>query len=277
MFERIGAKRGGLTDFIWGIIEDDWNNVVEWWNDVAFEDGQFTIQGLLDGIWNVIKNIGTWIKEHIFEPFIEGFKKAFGIASPSKVMSEMGNFIMQGLIDGIQALVAKFKAIWEGLKETVISIFEGMWEGIKSIINSILGGVEKMVNGIISGLNKAIDAINNLHFDIPDWVPLVGGKSLKFSIPTLTEVSIPRLAQGAVIPANSPFLAMLGDQKQGTNIEAPLETIKQAVAEVVGSNNNRGGNYEFIAQINRRTLFDEMITEAKLRQSASGRNPFEFA
>ena len=277
MFELLGASLGGLAAFIWGLIEDAWNDVVEWWNEVAFEDGEFTFQGLLDGIIEAAKDIGTWIKEHIFEPFIEGFKKAFGIASPSKVMSEMGDFIMQGLIEGIEALIGDFSDIWEELKEIVISIFEGMWEGIKSIINSILGGVEKMVNGIISGLNKAIDAINNLHFDIPDWVPLVGGKSLKFSIPTLTEVSIPRLAQGAVIPANSPFLAMLGDQKQGTNIEAPLETIKQAVAEVVGSNNNRGGNYEFIAQINRRTLFDEMITEAKLRQSASGRNPFEFA
>ena len=83
------------------------------------------------------------------------------------------------------------------------------------------------------------------------------------------------MAQGAVIPANSPFLAMLGDQKQGTNVEAPLETIKQAVAEVLATQSG-GGNYQFTAQLNRRVLFDEMISEAKLRQNATGFNAFEL-
>ena len=72
-------------------------------------------------------------------------------------------------------------------------------------------------------------------------------------------------------------MAVLGDQKHGTNIEAPLDTIKQAVREVVGNGNDNGNVIHNVVQINRRTLFDEFIEEAKLRQSITGKNPLDFA
>lgn len=62
----------------------------------------------------------------------------------------------------------------------------------------------------------------------PELIHMVGGKAV------ITPLNVPRLAQGAVLPANKPFMAMVGDQTHGTNVEAPLETIKQAVFEVIG-------------------------------------------
>lgn len=88
-------------------------------------------------------------------------------------------------------------------------------------------------------------------------------------------VKLPGLATGAVIPPNAPFAAVLGDQKHGTNIEAPLDTIKQAFREVVG-NGFGGGQYAFSAQINRRVLFEEFIEEAKLQMSMTGCNPLDL-
>ena len=76
--------------------------------------------------------------------------------------------------------------------------------------------------------------MNRLKFTIPDWVPGLGGETFGFNIKTLTAPQIPLLAQGAVLPPNKPFLAMVGDQKHGTNIEAPLSTIQEAVAAVMG-------------------------------------------
>ena len=99
--EGIGAALGGLTALLWGLIEDAWDSVVTWWQDNAYEDGEFTIEGLLNGIVEGVKNIGNWIVEHIFQPFIDGFEKAFGIASPSKVMAEQGGYIVDGLLQGI--------------------------------------------------------------------------------------------------------------------------------------------------------------------------------
>ena len=78
-----------------------------------------------------------------------------------------------------------------------------------------------------------------------------------------------------MIPPRSEFLAVLGDQKNGRNLEAPEGLLRQIVREESGGSG--GGTYRFIAQINRRTLLDEMITEAKMRQMTSGNNPFELA
>lgn len=90
--------------------------------------------------------------------------------------------------------------------------------------------------------------------------------------------TIPYLAKGAVIPPRSEFLAVLGDQKNGRNLEAPEGVIKDIIDDAFARHQqNSTGNVRFTAQINRRTVFDEIIEEAKLRQSTSGRNPFELA
>ena len=99
---------------------------------------------------------------------------------------------------------------------------------VKRIVNGVLQAVESFINGILGGLNWLIDMINKIGFDVPDWVPLIGGKKFGFNLSHVADVQLPRLAEGAVIPANREFLAVLGDQKSGTNIETPLETMIEA-------------------------------------------------
>ena len=170
--EAFGAAIGAAASLIWGFIKEAWGKVVKWWKDTAFKDGKFTITGLLEGIWEKIKGIGSWIKQKIFDPFIKGFKKAFGIASPSKEMSEQGGFIMDGLKNGvvekIGALIQKFKdilakikgvfkdigswfsekfsAAWQGVKDAFVSVgefFKGIW---KSIVTPFLKASEWFKN-----------------------------------------------------------------------------------------------------------------------------------
>ena len=133
---------------------------------------------------------------------------------------------------------------------------------------------------MLGTVNGLINRLNNIKFKItvPDWVPKIGGSWWGFngfSIPTIG--TIPMLASGAVIPPRSEFLAVLGDQKNGRNLEAPEDLLRQIVREEAGGNQGSGGNYRFTAQLNRRTIFDEMIDEAKLRRDTSGTNPFELA
>ena len=274
-FEAIGSALGGLAAFLWGLIEDAWNSVVDWWHEVAYEDGKFTIKGLLNGIADALKSIGQWIKEHIFQPFIDGFKKAFGIASPSKVMAEQGGFVIDGLLNGIKKgiqpiidLFAKLKEkienILKKISEFVSNVFAGdwkdAWSGITDIFkdawNGIIGFLEDAVNLIIDGINWMISKLNTVHFETPDWVPLIGGKSFGISIPTLASVQLPRLASGAVIPPNREFMAVLGDQKSGTNIEAPADLIRQMVREELRAyGGGTGGRKQtVILQVDRREL-----------------------
>lgn len=280
MFEAIGSALGGLAAFLWGLIEDAWNDVVDWWHEVAYEDGKFTIKGLLNGIWEALKNIGQWIKEHIFQPFIDGFKKAFGIASPSKVMAEQGGFVIDGLLNGIKKgiqpvidlftkLKEKIENILKKISEFVSNVFAGdwkdAWSGITDIFkdawNGIIGFLEDAVNLIIDGINWMISKLNTFSITTPEWLNKLsvtkglGGKTFGFNIPTLASVQLPRLASGAVIPPNREFMAVLGDQKSGTNIETPLATMVQAFKQAINETGGMGGRQiTVVMQLDHREL-----------------------
>ena len=152
------------------------------------------------------------------------------------VTTEWTNF-WNGIVDKFNALKSglsqAWDAFWTGLSDRVGDIWNGIVNTVKRAVNSLIGFINGMISAVVGGLNSAIDALNSLSVDIPDWVPVVGGNRLGFSIGHVTAPQIPYLAQGAVIPANREFLAVLGDQSHGTNVEAPLDTIKQAVAEVM--------------------------------------------
>ena len=162
-------------------------------------------------------------------------------------------------------------------------VFVGDWKGAfdaivgfaKDAVN--MGNIiaESFANGFIKVINFIIDAINSLSIDIPDWVPFGwGGKKWSPNIPNWNaQVSLPRLANGAVIQGGKPFAAILGDQSRGqTNIETPLATMieafKQAQAE------NGGGNYTFVAQLDGREIFRETVRQDRMYQNTHGQSAF---
>lgn len=131
--------------------------------------------------------------------------------------------------------------VWDGIKQVwsnvsswfKTKVLDPLSKGFKGVVNSIIGFLNGMISGLCSGINAAIKAINKLNVTVPDWIPGIGGKRFGFNLKTVSAPKIPYLAKGAVIPPNAPFLAMLGDQKHGTNIEAPLATIEAAVERVM--------------------------------------------
>lgn len=140
--------------------------------------------------------------------------------------------VVQKVVEWFKKIGEVFKNVFDGIKKVLDKVV-GFFKGI---VNAVLGAVEGFVNFFIRAINKIPEGLNKLSFDVPDWVPGIGGKRIGFNLKTISEISIPRLAQGAVIPPNREFMAVLGDQPHGTNIEAPLDTIKQAVAEVMVNN-----------------------------------------
>ena len=199
-----------------------------------------------------------------------------------EVIKQFFTDLWNGFIDFLKSAGAWIKEKWQGLtsfiKTTATNIFKALREGfegfknnVKSVINGILGFFEGLVNGVVKAVNKIIKAVNSLSFDVPDWVPGIGGKKFGFNLKEIKEIKIPRLAQGAVIPPNKEFLAMLGDQKSGTNIEAPLDTIKQALAEVMAEFG--GGNREpIVLQVNGRALAKVVWDEQEKRYKQTGKS-----
>lgn len=176
---------------------------------------------------------------------------------------------MEGVFSG------DWKRAWEGVKTILKGIWDGMVAIVKAPINIIIGAINGLIRGVVGGLNVVIDALNSLHFETPDWLPFgLGGKSFGFNIGRLSTPQIPYLASGAVIPPNREFMAVLGDQPHGNNIEAPEGLIRRIVREETRSGNNK---YEVVAKVGRKELFRMMIEEGKVQQQQTGKNPFEFA
>lgn len=196
-------------------------------------DMEMTAEGLKQ-IWDGLKNTWNAVIDSISDAwnmFIEWLRGknpelAAIFETYGKLVSDLYNSVKQILGGIITFISGVFTGDWDKAWEGVKQIFKGIWNGIVSIL-------EGAVNLIIGGINWMIRQLNKIQIKAPDWL---GGGTIGFNIPAISTVSIPRLAQGTVIPPNREFLAVLGDQKNGTNVEAPLETIKQAVAEVLSQN-----------------------------------------
>ena len=140
--------------------------------------------------------------------------------------------ILGGLIDFITGVfTGDWTKAWEGIKK----VFKGIWNGVVMILESAVNLIIKGVNWLIGKLNSLLE--NSL---LAKGLDLIG---IEFrGIPQIPEVHIPRLAQGAVIPPNREFMAVLGDQKSGTNIETPLATMVQAFKQALAESGYGGSN-----------------------------------
>ena len=251
----------GLSALAGHLVGDFIQGIKQWFDDVQTQAAvagygddvaQYLFDGFIDGLEALWNGIGQWIYDHIFTPFKNGICEAFGIHSPSTEAKSWGSYISQGLLDGLASkwenitgwlrdLKQNFVDAWDNIRaktseafnsigQTISDIWNGITSTIKTAVNGIIGFINRMISAVVTGINAVINALNGLSFDLPD---IFGGGHVGFNISTLTAPQIPYLAQGAVIPANREFLAVLGDQSHGTNVEAPLDTIKQAVAEVM--------------------------------------------
>ena len=173
LVEGLAAVLGMLAKLIWGLIHDAWKAVVAWWKDVAFEDGKFTMMGLLEGIGKVFANIGQWIWDNIFMPFWNGIKRAFGISSPSTKMMEIGMFLMEGLFNGIKALIdwvfGIFRSVWEGIVSIFsvaaawfANLFKRAWDGIVAIWSVVKGWFQNIWEGIVAVFSVVSEWFGNL-------------------------------------------------------------------------------------------------------------------
>lgn len=219
------------------------------WNDLLTPLGQWAGQTLLNtlgALSGALQTLSGWVAN--LKPMAEGFaQKLAGLGqSLSKLGGDMSIFTnsygnmgvgLGALVQLAQRLGLSFESVGEmvtdmgqkirGLLTTLSPLF-------KSVANVAIGIVNLAINGMEAAVNAMVKALNNLNIEIPKWVPGIGGKKFTLGLKTVDLPNIPYLAQGAVLPPNKPFLAVVGDQRNGTNVEAPLTTIQQAVAEVLG-------------------------------------------
>ena len=234
---------------------------MQWiWEKFLKPLAQWTGQAILDGLaWLRMRlnDVSMWMQEN--EVPVEDFLLVVGAIAAAIVVLNTVMGALQApflLVIGLAALLAsKFvnlDGIWDAMPQSlkdawakIKGVLQPVWEWVKkNVLQPVQAGIKNTINGIIAYLNSCIQAvvdsvnsivrtINQLSFKVPDWVPEWGGKRFGFNLKYAKATPIPYLAKGAVLPANKPFLAMVGDQRHGTNVEAPLATIQEAVASVM--------------------------------------------
>lgn len=300
----------GIIDFLVGVFTGDWE--LAWQGIKEIADGAWSfIKDVVSGAWEIIKTVTKGALSIIKSIISTAWNAIKALTSTiwnaiKKTLSGLWNSLKSTASTVFNAIKTKVASVWdsvknktsqvwgsvttfvsskvEAIRNAITSKFNAARDAVKSAFEGIVNFIKVPINKAISIVNDAIGKINNAiggiesAFSFGPWkVPTpFGSKTIGFSASFPRVPTIPYLAKGAVIPPRSEFLAVLGDQKQGNNIETPEALLRKIVREETGGQQS-GGNYRFTAQINRRTVFDEIIEEAKLRRDTSGRNPFELA
>lgn len=247
-----------------------------------------------DSIKEVFSKIWSWISEKVIEPVKNGF------ASTGEYLKEKWTKVKEffsGLWEGMKngaknawegiknifSTVATFfrnifTNAWEGVKKVFSvggKIFDGIKDGIlngfKAIVNAIIGGINKVVSIPFNGINWALKKIRDIEF--------LGISPFKDLIKTIDIPQIPKLAKGAVIPPRSEFMAILGDQKRGVNIETPLNTMIEAFNRALDDRNNSNGevvieNLTIINRIGNTDLSKTVVKGVRIAEKQFGKPLF---
>ena len=272
----IALTVGGLM-LLWDGLSDAWNNGVDWGNLIEILGGAAAAAlGLYLTFGKVGAGIGLIVAgaAMVVTAFQDIDQNGLNLKNTllmiaGIVSTGLGFWFLTGkvfplVVAGIAAilfaittlagngeqLIGNLKQAFSGLVTFLDGLInldiDKMLSGLKGMVsgalNTVLTIVGSVINLIIRGLNWLIEKINSISFDMPDWVPGVGGKSWGPNIPLVKEWQIPQLAQGAVIPPNREFLAVLGDQRSGTNIETPLATMVQAFKQALAESGYSGSS-----------------------------------
>lgn len=255
-WDRFWTDLGQWASDTWSNVQDAWNSAGEWFDEAVVQPlGEF-----FGGLWEDVKtgageawdhvqsawdSASGWFDETVTQPLGEFFGELW-----EDIKKSAGD-----TWDNVQS-AWKDAGKWfdENVADPVGKAFDAIAQFAKDAFNGAVSSVEGLINGVIKGINWLISQLNKIKFDFPDWVPAIGGKSFGLNIPLVSEVKLPRLANGAVIPPNQQFAAILGDQRSGKNLEAPAALIRQMVAEGIQAAGGvgRGGNMTIVMEIDGR-------------------------
>lgn len=213
-------------------IQGSWTAASGWFSESVIEP----VKAFFTELWNKVKELASqaW----------EGIKTIWSAVSSwfQSTIVEPVKLVFMGMWNTVKSTGSeaweRIKSVWSSASQWFENsvtgplgrAFEKAAGTVKNAINGMIGVVEGLVNSVIKAVNWLIDQMNRIRFDVPDWVPGIGGRAFGFNIQRVSEVKLPRLANGAVIPPNQQFAAILGDQRSGVNIESPVADIEKAVA-----------------------------------------------
>ena len=221
-------------DILMSAIDKIWTNHLKPLVDnVGSFVGEF-IKAALDIYNEFIHPITVYLQQELFPKFVNTFNNIMNVVEPIiGGIIDTVNGIMTALRGVIQFVTGVFTGDWKRAWDGVKTIFKGVWDTLSAVIrtpiNAMLAVFENFTNRIVDGINSLIRRFNSISWNVPEWVPGIGGNRLGFNIPQVARVSPPRLAQGGWVAANNPRLAIIGDNRREGEIVTPESKIREQV------------------------------------------------
>ncbi len=287
LYERVEQIFEGL----WILVQAVWSVVSGWFNTNVIQPvvGSFkglydSVSGFFSGLWkgvqDVWKTASGWFRSNVTDPITGFFKGVWKDVSGFFSSLWTGIQNVWGGVSGwfTRTVIDPVKNAWQAATSSIAGFFKGLWSGIASgvvgAMNAAITGIENGINLIVDGLNYVLGGFNS----IVSWAASIVGVSwggVSF-VPRvyLNRIPLPYLAQGAVIPPNAPFAAVLGDQKNGRNLEAPEGLIRKIVREESGGGAGNGNTYHVHVNMSGREVLEVVLSEAELKRGRNGKNPF---
>lgn len=301
----------GIIDFLVGVFTGDWE--LAWQGIKEIADGAWSfIKDVVSGAWEIIKTVTKGALSIIKSIISTAWNAIKALTSTiwnaiKKTLSGLWSSLKSTASTVFNAIKTKVASVWdsvknktsqvwenvttfvsnkvEAIKNAIINKFNAARDAVRSAFEGIVDFIKAPINQAISIVNNAVGMINNAiggiesAFSFGPWtVPTpFGSKTIGFHATFPRIGTIPYLASGAVIPPRSEFLAVLGDQKKGNNLEAPESLLRQIVREESGKGQGDGNTYNVTVNASGRKLLDIIISEAEMRRNRNGKNPFELA
>ena len=263
-------KTRALSESVTRTLSNLKEKIVNVWNIIKTSTSTTwnAIKKTLSGLWNSLKSTASTVFNAIKTKVVGVWDSVKN--KTSKTWENVATFVSNKVEAIKNAITNKFNAA----RDAVRSAFEGIVNFIKAPINQAIS----IVNNAVGMINNAIGGIESAFSFGPWTVPTpFGSKTIGFHATFPRIGTIPYLASGAVIPPRSEFLAVLGDQKKGNNLEAPESLLRQIVREESGKGQGDGNTYNVTVNASGRKLLDIIISEAEMRRNRNGKNPFELA
>lgn len=165
IFELLGSAVGALVSLGAGFGD----TIRDYFAEKFTECGGSAAEGLLKGILSTLGDVGKWIKDNIFKPFIDGFKKAFGIASPSKEMAVLGGYIVEGLYNAVADGIAEIKEIFEKMLRKIKDVFEPVADWFKAKFTAARDNIKNVFVSIGSWFGNRWSDIKDVFSTVGSW------------------------------------------------------------------------------------------------------------
>lgn len=242
-FKPVEDSVGNIFDSLWCVIVGIWVTAAEWFDKTVvqpainfFRPIVDTVSGFFSDIWDDVVSVwnsaASWFDTNVIQPVTGFFEEVW--TNVSGFFSSLWNDVCAVWQDASQ---------WfnDNVITPIADAFGGIVDSVKSAFNSVLDTIESAINNILKGLNSFIDKLDEFGEKGAETL----GQSYT-SLPKFGTISIPRLAKGGFVEANTPQLALIGDNKHEGEIVAPESKIAEAVASAMmqvlpylkGANNN---------------------------------------